>query len=150
MGLRRSSVRDASDASDVLPSNRRRSGRHLPPAPAISHEKPSPPILDTLHNLTPSSDDELVRPSVPSKRKIPVDTLNTAEDGRLIEDLGVGNIAKRQRTSAISLPSLLHPKSIYEGWIPPLPVSKERSAIYDLLVSCASVTTGNYHLPLSG
>jgi len=150
MGLRRSSVRDASDASDVLPSNRRRSGRHPPPAPAVSHEKASSPVLNAPHNSTPSSDDELVRPSVPSKRKIPVDTLNTAEDGRLIEDLDVGNIAKRQRTSVITLPSLLHPKSNYEGWTPPLPVSKERSAIYDLLVSCASVATGNCYLPSSG
>jgi len=63
-----------------------------------------------------------------------MDDLNTAEDGRIIEDLDVGNVAKRQRTSIIVLPGMTHPKSIYEGWVPPLPVSKERFALYDLLV----------------
>ncbi len=81
-----------------------------------------------------SSDDELIQLSGSPKRKLPVDDLNMAGDGRIIEYLDVDNVAKRQRTSIIVLPGMIHPKSIYEGWVPPLPVSKERFALYDLLV----------------
>lgn len=56
-----------------------------------------------------------------------------AEDGRIIEDVDIGSVAKKQRTSFIVLPGLKHPKSIYTGWSPPLAITKEWQALDELL-----------------
>ena len=90
---------------------------------------------DYSYGSTPK--DELARALVPSNKRKRLEDYSRLEK-ELIEDAAT-EITKsppkrRKQCSGIRLPSLVFPKSQYEGYVPPLPVSREKDVLTEYMV----------------
>lgn len=87
----------------------------------------------------------------PQKRKIVEDysKLGTeqASEDELREDATTGirrsPPKKRKHCSAIRLPNLVFPKSQYQGWHPPLPISQEKDVLAEFVVHHCACGSSN-------